>query len=35
VRAVKAGLPFSWFTADEAYGDNGPLLDWLEKKDVA
>jgi SRSO17 transposase len=29
-RAVSAGLPFAWFTADEAYGDNGPLRDWLE-----
>jgi SRSO17 transposase len=29
-RAVRAGLPFCWFTADEAYGDNGPLRDWLE-----
>jgi SRSO17 transposase len=30
-RAVKAGLPFAWFTADEAYGDNGPLRHWLEE----
>jgi SRSO17 transposase len=34
-RAVGAGLPFSWFTADEAYGGNGPLRDWLEKSKVA
>jgi SRSO17 transposase len=34
-RVVRAGLPFSWFTADEAYGDNGPLRDWLEKNKVA
>jgi hypothetical protein len=24
-RAVAAGSPFGWVTADEAYGDNGPL----------
>ena len=24
-RAVTAGVPFAWTTADEAYGDNGPL----------
>jgi SRSO17 transposase len=34
-RAIAAGLPFSWFTADEAYGDNGPLRDWLEGSKVA
>jgi SRSO17 transposase len=34
-RAIKAGLPFSWFTADEAYGDNGKLRDWLEENKVA
>ncbi len=34
-RAVRAGLPFSWFTADEAYGDNGKLRDWLEENKVA
>ena len=28
-RAIRAGLPFAWFTADEAYGDNGKLRDWL------
>ena len=28
-RAIAAGLPFAWFTADEAYGDNGPLREWL------
>ena len=30
-RAIAGALPFSWFTADEAYGDNGPLRDWLEQ----
>jgi SRSO17 transposase len=34
-RAIKAGLPFRWFTADEAYGDNGPLRDWLEQQKLA
>ena len=29
-RAVTAGVPFAWFAADEAYGDNGPLRAWLE-----
>jgi hypothetical protein len=34
-RAIAGALPFSWFTADEAYGDNGPLRDWLEQAKVA
>lgn len=34
-RAVAAGMPFAWFTADEAYGDNGPLREWLEDAKVA
>jgi SRSO17 transposase len=33
-RAVAAGLPFGWFTADEAYGDNGELRDWLEQSSI-
>jgi SRSO17 transposase len=33
-RAVAAGLPFGWFTADEAYGDNGELRDWLESSKI-
>jgi SRSO17 transposase len=28
-RAMAAGLPFAWFTADETYGDNGALRAWL------
>ncbi len=28
-RALTAGVPFSWFTADEAYGQNPGLRDWL------
>jgi len=34
-RAITAGLPSGWFTADEAYGDNGKLRDWLEDNKVA
>jgi len=34
-RAVAAGIPFAWFTADEAYGDNGPLREWLEETGIA
>jgi len=33
-RAVAAGLPFGWFTADEAYGDNGELRDWLQTSKI-
>jgi SRSO17 transposase len=34
-RAITAGVPFSWFTADEAYGQNPGLRAWLEEQDVA
>jgi SRSO17 transposase len=34
-RAVAAGVPFGWVTADEAYGDNGPLRAYLEEHQVA
>jgi SRSO17 transposase len=34
-RAVAAGVPFAWFTADEAYGQNPGLRDWLEDQDIA
>jgi SRSO17 transposase len=34
-RAVEAGLPFAWFTADEAYGQNPGLRDWCEQQDIA
>ncbi len=34
-RAIVAGVPFSWFTADEAYGQNPGLRDWLEDQDIA
>jgi SRSO17 transposase len=34
-RAVAAGVPFAWFTADEAFGQNPGLRDWLEEQDIA
>jgi SRSO17 transposase len=34
-RALAAGVPFSWFTADEVYGQNPGLRDWLEEQDIA
>jgi SRSO17 transposase len=34
-RAIAAGIPFRWVTADEAYGDNGPLRGWLEEQEIA
>ena len=34
-RSLAAGLLFGWFTADEPYGDNGPLREWLEAAGVA
>ncbi|QIS23501.1 IS701 family transposase [Nocardia terpenica] len=33
-RALAAGIPFAWFTADEAYGQAGYLRDWLEERNV-
>jgi SRSO17 transposase len=33
-RAIKAGVPFAWFTADEAYGQVKYLRVWLEERDV-
>jgi SRSO17 transposase len=33
-RAVKAGVPFSWVTADEAYGGNPKLRKWLEEQGI-
>ncbi len=33
-RAIGAGVPFGWFAADEVYGQNGGLRDWLEEQDV-
>ena len=34
-RAVAAKVPFAWFTADEAYGQNPGLRGWLEEQDIA
>jgi SRSO17 transposase len=34
-RALDAGVLFSWFTADEAYGQNPGLRSWLEEADVS
>lgn len=34
-RAIAAGVPFAWFTADELYGQNPGLRSWLEEQDVA
>ena len=34
-RAIVAGLPFSWVTADEAYGQVKYVRVWLEERDVA
>lgn len=33
-RALDAGLPFAWVTADEAYGQVGRLRLWLEEHDI-
>jgi len=34
-RAVEAGVPFAWFTADEAFGQNPGLRQWLQEQDIA
>ena len=34
-RALLAGVPFAWVTADEAYGQVGALRLWLERHGVA
>jgi len=34
-RAVAAGVPFAWFTADETYGQAKWLQVWLEDQDVS
>jgi SRSO17 transposase len=33
-RAWDAGIPFSWVTADEAYGSNPKLREWLEEQGI-
>src|SRR4029077_12814624 len=34
-RALAAGVPFAWFTADETYGQAKWLQAWLEGQDVS
>ena len=34
-RAVAAGVPFRWFAADEVYGQNPGLRQWLEEQQIA
>ena len=33
-RAVEAGIPFCWVTADEVYGGNPKLRTWLEEQGI-
>jgi SRSO17 transposase len=33
-RAAAAGVPFRWFAADEVYGQNPGLRDWLEEQKI-
>ena len=33
-RAVRAGVPFAWVAADEVYGQNPGLRDWLEDQQI-
>jgi SRSO17 transposase len=33
-RALEAGVPFAWFTADETYGQAKWLQAWLEERDI-
>jgi SRSO17 transposase len=33
-RAINAEVSFGWFTADEVYGQNSGLREWLEKQKV-
>jgi hypothetical protein len=34
-RAMDAGAPFGWVTADEAFGQAKYLRVWLESRDAA
>ncbi|WP_194921275.1 IS701 family transposase [Catenulispora rubra] len=34
-RALDAGVPFAWVTADEAFGQNAELRGWMADRDVA
>ena len=31
-RALDAGMPVAWVTADEAYGKDGGFRSWLEQR---
>ena len=33
-RALDAGMPAAWVTADEAYGKDGSFRDWLEQRRI-
>jgi len=33
-RAVTAGVPFAWVAADEVYGGNPGLREWLEEQGI-
>ena len=33
-RALDAGVPFAWLTADEAYGQDGRFRAWLEQRRI-
>jgi SRSO17 transposase len=33
-RAVAAGVPFAWVAADEVYGQNPGLREWLEDREI-
>jgi SRSO17 transposase len=33
-RAIAAAVPFRWFAADEVYGQNPGLRDWLEEQQI-
>lgn len=35
ISPIGAGVPFGWVAADEAYGQNTPLRDWLEERRVS
>ncbi|MEU6401138.1 IS701 family transposase [Streptomyces cinnamoneus] len=35
IRAVQAGVPFAWVTADEAYGQSKSLRWWMEQRAIS
>ncbi|MFE2552003.1 IS701 family transposase [Streptomyces sp. NPDC059355] len=34
-RAIEAGVPFAWVTADEAYGQSKSLRCWMEQRSIS